>query len=89
MKRLLSTVIALISVFALTAGGFAGTFDEKCVVCHKPDNKPAPSKSSLLSKFKTAKELIGAAKASKNPMMKAVQGDDDLLKKAAQDLGLK
>jgi hypothetical protein len=86
VKRFLFIIMI---VFALTGAGSAGTFDEKCGLCHKPTNKPALSKEELLKKFKTADELIKAAKASTNPMMKAVQGNDDLLKKAASDLGLK
>ena len=89
MKKGLSTIFATIVVLTLVATGFAGTFDEKCAMCHKPGDKPAKSKESLLARFKTAEDLIKAAKATTNPMMKAVQGNDDLLKKAAADLGLK
>jgi len=89
VKRFLSILIMIVFTLTLSAAGFAGTFDEKCSMCHKPGDKPAKSKDSLLAKFKTADELIKAAKASTNPMMKAVQGNDDLLKKAASDLGLK
>ena len=89
MKKGLSTIFATIVVLTLVVTGFAGTFDEKCAMCHKPGDKPAKSKESLLARFKTAEDLIKAAKATTNPMMKAVQGNDDLLKKAAADLGLK
>ncbi|GAB4417647.1 MAG: hypothetical protein OHK0032_13690 [Thermodesulfovibrionales bacterium] len=87
--RILSVVLAAILVFAVVPTAFAGTFDEKCAACHRPDNKPAPSKDLLVKKFKSTAELIKAAKASKNPMMKAVQGNDELLRNAAESLGLK
>ena len=72
----------------------AGEMKEKaagwdtCKGCHTDTGKPAPSKADLLKKFKTEKELIAAAKKSKNPMMNNFK-KDDLLKPAAKDLGLK
>lgn len=59
-----------------------------CKGCHTDAGKPAPSKADLLKKFKTEKELIAAAKKSKDPMMNNFK-KDDLLKAAAKDLGLK
>lgn len=61
---------------------------DSCKGCHTDAGKPAPSKVDLLKKFKTEKELIAAAKKSKNPMMSNFK-KDDLLKPAAKDLGLK
>ena len=61
---------------------------DSCKGCHTDAGKPAPSKADLLKKFKTEKELITAAKRSKNPMMSNMK-KDDLLKAAAKDLGLK
>ncbi len=61
---------------------------DKCKGCHTDSGKPAPSKAALLKKFKTENELVEAAKRSKNPMMSNFK-DDDLLKAAANDLGLK
>jgi Skp family chaperone for outer membrane proteins len=89
---LLSTMtVALIFSFAYAAGNVekekAAGWD-KCKGCHTDAGKPAPSKADLLKKFKTEKELIAAAKKSKNPMMSNFK-KDDLLKAAAKDLGLK
>lgn len=61
---------------------------DSCKGCHTDSGKPALSKADLLKKFKTEKELIAAAKASKDPMMNKFK-KDDLLKAAAKDLGLK
>jgi len=61
---------------------------DACKGCHTDTGKPAPSKADLLTKFKTEKELIAAAKKSKNPMMSNFK-KDDLLHPAAKDLGLK
>jgi len=60
---------------------------DSCKGCHTDDGKPAPSKATLLMKFKTEKELIAAAKRSKHPMMNNFK-KDDLLRRAAKDLGL-
>ncbi|MFN3479007.1 MAG: hypothetical protein ACK415_01365 [Thermodesulfovibrionales bacterium] len=89
MKGILSILSVMVVVLSFAVAGSAGTFDEKCAMCHKPGNKPAASKETLLKKFKTTDDLIKAAKATTNPMMKAVQGNEDLLKKAAADIGLK
>jgi cytoskeletal protein RodZ len=61
---------------------------DSCEGCHRDSGKPAPSKTELLKRFKTERELIAAAKASKDPMMNNFK-KDDLLKAAAKDLGLK
>ena len=61
---------------------------DSCKGCHTDSGKPAPSKADLLKKFKTEKELIAAAKRSKDPMMNNLK-KDDMLKAAAKDLGLK
>ena len=61
---------------------------DSCKGCHTDSGKPAPSKADLLKKYKTEKELIAAAKKSKNPMMSKLK-KDDMLKAAAKDLGLK
>lgn len=66
-----------------SAGGW-----NTCKGCHTDAGKPAPSKATLLKKFKTEKELIAAAKATKNPMMNNFK-KDDLLEAAAKDLGLR
>jgi hypothetical protein len=64
----------------------AGTWDKKCNMCHKDGNKmKALTKTQLIEKHKTADAFIEAAKASKNPMMKAFQ-KDDVLNEAVQDL---
>lgn len=54
MKKGLSTIFATIIVLSLAATGFAGTFDEKCAMCHKPGNKPAKSKESLLARLNSS-----------------------------------
>jgi hypothetical protein len=61
---------------------------DSCKGCHTDEGKPASSKTELLKRFKTEKELIAAAKRSKNPMMSKFK-KDHLLKPAAKDLGLK
>ena len=60
---------------------------DSCEGCHTDSGKPALSKADLLKKFKTEKELIAAAKRSKHPMMNNFK-KDDLLRRAAKDLGL-
>lgn len=85
MKRLV-TVVTLIMVLGFYSSAMAGW--DKCKGCHTDSGKPAPSKETLLKKFKTSGELIKAARASKNPMMNSFK-NDEILKAAAKDLGLK
>jgi hypothetical protein len=87
MKTVMALVLALAMVFCFTSLSSAAGWDS-CKGCHTDAGKPAPSKADLLKKFKTEKELIAAAKASKNPMMNNFK-KDDVLKAAAKDLGLK
>jgi hypothetical protein len=63
----------------------SGVWD-KCKVCH--NGNMAPDEKTLKEKYKTADELIKAAKASQSSMMKNYK-DDEQLKEAAKDLGLK
>jgi hypothetical protein len=84
LLRTLSLVVAMI--FCAASFSMAAGWDS-CKGCHKEGNKPAPSKETLLKKFKTADDLIKAAKEEKNPMMNTVK-DDDRLRAAAKDLGL-
>ena len=85
LLRTLSLVVA--TLFCAASFSMAAEWDS-CKGCHKEGNKPAPSKETLLKKFKTADALIKAAKASKSPMMNSFKKDDQL-KAAAMDLGLK
>jgi hypothetical protein len=85
MKKVLSGIV-VIMVFSLQGIAAAGTWDTKCIMCHKDGNTlKAPTKAVLLEKYKTPNALIKAAKASKSPMMKNFQ-KDDLLNEAVMDL---
>ena len=85
MKKVLALMAALL-VFAFLGVAAAGTWDTKCIGCHKDGNKmKAPTKAAIMEKHKTADDFIKAAKASKSPMMKIFQ-KDDILNKAAKDL---
>ncbi len=85
LVRTLALVIAMI--FCAASFSMAAGWDS-CKGCHKEGNKPAPSKETLLKKFKTAHDFIQAAKAEKNPMMNSFKKDEQL-NAAAKDLGLK
>jgi hypothetical protein len=86
MKRLLTLVLTLLLVIAFAGMASAGIWDKKCAMCHKEGNKmKAKTKAQLLEKHKSADSLIKAAKATKNPMMKAFQ-KDDILNEAVKDL---
>ncbi len=87
MKKEMVIVLALILVVGFASFVMAAGWDS-CKGCHTDSGKPAPSKADLTKKYKTAEELIKAAKASKNPMMNNFK-KDDVLKEAATDLGLK
>jgi cytochrome c553 len=85
MKKILSGIV-FIMVFSLHGVTAAGTWNTKCIMCHKDGNTmKAPTKAALLEKYKTPDAFKKAAKASKNPMMKNFQ-KDDLLNEAVMDL---
>lgn len=85
MKRVLSGLV-VIMVFSLQGVAAAGTWDTRCLMCHKDGNTmKAPTKAALLEKYKTPDAFKKAAIASKSPMMKNFQ-KDDLLNKAVKDL---
>lgn len=71
--------LALIIPVASTAGE-----SDTCKSCH--NGNVAPSVDTLKSKYKTADELVAAAKKVTNPMMKAVQEDEAKLKAAAAEI---
>ena len=87
MKRV--AVLTSIGIIAV-AGGFATVGAEYnqgyqvCVPCH--NSRTAPDLKGL---FSSADELIRTAKSVKDPMMRNIQQNDELLKAAAKDLGLK
>ncbi len=87
MRIFTIAVLVIAMVFGVSSLSLAAGWDS-CKGCHTDTGKPAPSKADLLKKFKTEKELIAGAKATKNPMMNNFK-KDDLLKAAAKDLGLK
>ena len=87
MKKAIVIVVSLVLVGGFSSLSMAAGWDT-CKGCHTDSGKPAPSKADLTKKYKTAAELIKAAKASKNPMMSNFK-KDDVLKEAAKDLGLK
>jgi len=87
MKIIKSLALVIAVIFCAASFSMAAGWDS-CKGCHKEGDKPAPSKETLLKKFKTADDFIKAAKASKSPMMNSFKKDDQL-KAAAMDLGLK
>lgn len=82
-------VLMIIGLMAVT-GGFpmVSAQDYKgyqvCVPCH--NGRTAPDLRGL---FSSADELIRTAKSVKDPMMRNIQQNDELLRAAAKDLGLK
>ncbi|MEY4718061.1 MAG: hypothetical protein RL563_679 [Pseudomonadota bacterium] len=83
MKKTLSALAILALAVAVPSLSFAGEADT-CKGCH--NGSVAPAVDALKSKFKTADALVAGAKASANPMMKSIQGDEAKLKAAAAEL---
>ena len=86
MKTIKAFVLVIAAVSSFSAAA-EDTFTTKCAACH--NGTVAPDKQALLGKFKSLADLVAGAKATTNPMMKPVQSDEALLKKAAESLGLK
>ena len=81
MKRFIVFLGAIMLVLSFTTASMAGW--DKCKGCH--NGTVAPSAEQLKGKFNTAEEVVAAAKASQNAMMKPMQ-NDDVLKAAAEEL---
>jgi hypothetical protein len=76
-----SAVISLLTVAdaQISRGGYS-----VCMPCH--NGRTAPDLRGL---FSSTDELIRTAKSVRNPMMRNIQENDELLRAAAKDLGLK
>ena len=85
MKTLTLTALTLCAFFVLATTASAGW--NTCVACH--NGSIAPNKEKLLEIYKTAESLVKGAQATQNPMMKSIQKDENLLKEAAKEIGLK
>jgi hypothetical protein len=83
MKKLFLSMAALALVLLVPTVSTAGESDT-CKGCH--NGSVAPSVDTLKSKYKTADELVAAAKKVTNPMMKAAQSDEAKLKAAAAEI---
>ena len=83
MKKLLMAITTLAFVLLMPTTTIAGTSDT-CKGCH--NGSVAPSVDTLKSKYKTADELVAAAKKATNEMMKPIQADEAKLKAAAEEI---
>jgi len=83
MKKLLITMTASALVLLMPNALIAGASDT-CKGCH--NGSVAPSVDTLKSKYKTADELVAAAKKATNEMMKPIQADEAKLKAAAEEI---
>lgn len=83
MKKTLLAIATLALVAAIPSVSVAGEADT-CKGCH--NGSVAPAVDALKTKFKTADGLVAGAKASANPMMKSIQGDEAKLKAAAAEI---
>jgi hypothetical protein len=83
MKKLFFTMAALALVLLMPTTSIAGASDT-CKGCH--NGSVAPSVDTLKGKYKTADELVAAAKKVTNPMMKSIQADEAKLKAAAAEI---
>ena len=87
MKRVaVLTVMGIMAVVGGLSTVGADTYDgyQVCITCH--NGRTAPDLKGL---FSSAGELIRTAKSVKDPMMRNIQQNNELLKAAAKDLGLK
>jgi len=83
MKKFVLTLATLALVAVMPSLSVAGESDT-CKGCH--NGSVAPDVAALKAKFKTADDLVAGAKASSNPMMKSIQGDEAKLKAAAAEI---
>jgi hypothetical protein len=73
-------------VLFLNLSAHAGGWDQ-CKGCH--DGVLAPDEQALKKRYKTANDLINAAKKSVDPLMVRYRENEENLRKAANGIGLK
>jgi hypothetical protein len=86
MRKLFFSVI--IFVYLGISSLATGAEWDRCKVCHRPSGQPAPSKTTLLKKFKTIEELIAGAKNAQNMMMDFVRDNEDIIAKVGKEIGV-
>jgi hypothetical protein len=74
--------ITLIFYNLTNAGGW-----DQCKGCH--NGNLAPDAKELKDKYTTAEKLVAAAKRSEDSLMESIKKNENLLKEAAKDIGLK
>ena len=87
MKNISLVFFLLCSIaFSITLCAYAGSWDQ-CKGCH--DGALAPDAKALKQKYKTADEFVEAAKKADDPLMDRYKKNEELLRQAAEDIGLK
>lgn len=84
MKKSLLALCTVAAVAVIPSLANAAGAADACKGCH--NGSVAPAVDALKAKFKTADAFVAGAKASTNPMMKPMQGDEAKLKAAAAEL---
>jgi hypothetical protein len=78
-------IICFITLFfydLTNAGGW-----DQCKGCH--NGNLAPDAKELKDKYDTVDKLVAAAKRSDNFLMESIKKNEELLREAAKDIGLK
>ena len=65
-------ILLILTIFVSPFTSFAGVWDTSCADCH--NGRFAYSKKQLLAKYKTKIAFIRAAKTTRNPAMKYING---------------
>lgn len=92
MKKIVLFLLSMLAVAVFSKAGIAGVYYQNCQMCHALDKKSSVSKltkAGLIKKFKTKDRLVAGARATKDSDMESVRDDVELLKSAAEDIGLK
>ena len=86
-KKMISAffIICFITLFFYNLS-IAGEWDQ-CKGCH--NGTLAPDAKELKNRYKTADELVAAAKKSADSLMESIKKNEKLLREAAKDIGLK
>jgi hypothetical protein len=82
MSVLFLLLVLLLPDLSAHAGGW-----DQCKGCH--DGTFAPDAKALKQKYRTADDFVKAAQKSDESLMKHFKKNEDLLRNAARDIGLK
>lgn len=87
IKRLASSLLLCCSFLLFAVPYTYPASWDQCKGCH--DGAFAPDAKAFKQRYKTVEDFVRAAKESDEPLMKRYKNNEEILREAAKDIGLK